>query len=228
MLTIAMLYPELLGTYGDGGNGLVMVERSRRRGIDATLLAVSLGDELPDADVYLLGGGEDGPQRLACDLLASSSLARRHRDGAAIVAVCAGLQILGTSFSVEGNDEYAGLGIVDAATRRGQRSVGDLCIDVGGRLLVGFENHGGHTTLGPGVAALGTVRQGRGNDGHVDGFTGQRLWATYAHGPVLAMNPWFCDEILHVVVGRDLEPLETVADLLYAQRCALLSPRSGI
>jgi CobQ-like glutamine amidotransferase family enzyme len=85
-------------------------------------------------------------------------------------------------------------------------------------LLVGFENHGGRTTLGEGVAPLGRVEHGRGNDGVYDGFRTGNLWATYAHGPVLAQNPWFADAILSSVLGYELEPLDSVADLLYEER----------
>jgi lipid II isoglutaminyl synthase (glutamine-hydrolysing) len=226
MLRIATLLPDLLGTYGDGGNGLVLAERARRRGEEVRLVAVELGDELPEADIYLLGGGEDGPQRLARDVLVESSFPSRVRDGATVLAICAGLQILGRTFSVEGDDEFEGLDLVDVRTKRGRsRSVGDLLVDVGGRLLVGFENHGGETVLGAGVVPLGRVRRGRGNDGSVDGYRTERIWATYAHGPVLAMNPWFADEILESVLGRSLEPLASVADDLYQQRCAMLIPR---
>jgi hypothetical protein len=223
VLNVAVLYPELLGTYGDGGNGLVLFERARRRGVESTLRVVGLHDTVPEADLYLLGGGEDGPQRLACDLLGASSFANRVADGAHVLAVCAGLQILGRSFSVEGDDEYGGLDVVDVVTRRGtRRSVGELAVNVEGRLLVGFENHGGHTTLGTGVDPLGTVVRGRANDGKLDGYRAGRIWATYAHGPVLAMNPWFCDEVLESVLGRTLEPLATAADRLYEQRSAVL------
>jgi CobQ-like glutamine amidotransferase family enzyme len=222
--TICILYPELLGTYGDGGNGLAVFERARRRGIDAELVSVGLRDTVPDASLYLLGGGEDGPQRLAADLLRTSSFASRARDGANVLAVCAGLQILGLTFCVEGDDEYEGLGLVDVVTSRGERrSVGELATRVDGRLLVGFENHGGRTTLHGGVDALGTVVKGRGNDAKLDGYRTKNIWATYAHGPVLAMNPWFCDEILAAVTGTELEPLTTAADLLYQERCRVLS-----
>jgi hypothetical protein len=185
-------------------------------------------DELPSAHVYLLGGGEDGPQRLASDLLARSDLVARVSDGSYVVAVCAGLQILGQTFCVEGNDEYRGLGLVDVVTRRGAvRSVGELCVRVGEQLLVGFENHGGRTSLGEGVQPLGRVVKGRANDGEVDGYRTQRIWASYAHGPVLAMNPWFADEILATVLGRELEPLATAADLLYARRRQILTAGSA-
>jgi CobQ-like glutamine amidotransferase family enzyme len=222
--TICVLYPDLLGTYGDGGNGLVMRERAARRGIDATLIQAGFNDEVPDADLYLLGGGEDGPQSLAADLLRRSNFAARVRDGAHVLAVCAGLQILGLTFCVEGNEEFEGLGLVDVVTSRGERrSVGELATRVGTHLLVGFENHGGRTTLHGGVEPFGTVVKGRGNDAKLDGYRTKNIWATYAHGPVLAMNPWFCDEVLATVTQRELEPLESAADLLYQERCRVLA-----
>ena len=137
------------------------------------------------------------------DLLRESSFASRVRDGAFVFAVCAGLQLLGTSFAVEGDDEFEGLGLVPAVTRRGLvRSVGELLVQRDRDLLVGFENHGGRTELGAGLEPFGLVERGRGNDGVVDGFRTPRMWATYAHGPVLAMNPWFADEILSAIVGE--------------------------
>ncbi len=229
MLRIVQVYPELLGTYGDGGNGLVLRERARHRGIEVELVRASMDADLPDGDLFLLGGGEDGPQRLAVSLLAKAGFSRRVDDGAMVFAVCAGLQMLGTSFSVQGDDRYEGLGLVDALTTRARtRAVGDLATTVDGVLMVGFENHGGETRIGPGVTPFATVVRGRGNDGLVDGFRVGRVWATYAHGPVLALNPWLADAVLSEALGGwDLAPLETVADRLYDSRCRALRTRSA-
>ncbi len=223
MITICVLFPDLLGTYGDAGNGLVVAQRARRRGIDVTLVDAGINDQVPVADLYLVGGGEDGPQRLAADLLRTSIFKDRVSDGAHVVAVCAGLQILGETFCIEGNDEYEGLGIVAAVTKRGERrAVGELCTRVGTNVLVGFENHGGCTSI-EGLSPLGAVTKGRGNDGRVDGYRTKNIWATYAHGPVLAMNPWLADDVLSSVVGTELAPLDTAADLLYKERCRVLA-----
>jgi CobQ-like glutamine amidotransferase family enzyme len=224
VLTIGLIYPELLGTYGDGGNAVVLAERARRRHIEAEIINVGIADDVPDASIFLLGGGEDGPQRLGAGLLRRSSFSSRVRDGSYVLAVCAGLQILGMSFAVEGDDEFEGLGLVDVVTHRGEtRSVGDLVVRVGEKVLVGFENHGGGTVLGVGLEPLGTVERGRGNDGTVDGYQTSTIWASYAHGPVLAMNPWFADRVLERVLGFELGPLSMVADQLYEERRALLS-----
>ena len=59
-LRIGVLMPEVLGTYGDSGNALILAERARRRGIDAEVVHVGLTEEIPDSlDIYTLGGGED-------------------------------------------------------------------------------------------------------------------------------------------------------------------------
>jgi len=227
VLRIAHLYPELLGTYGDGGNALVLASRARRRGEAVDVIEVTLDDAIPDAEIYLLGGGEDGPQRQATYALAKDrALARRVDDGAVVLGVCAGFQILGASYDVEGDISVEGLGLIDAVTTRGpQRRVGDLLTRVGSRWIVGFENHGGQTELGDGVAPLGIVQEGFangffGSEGgrYVDGARVGRLYATYAHGPVLAQNPWLADELLSVALGRELEPLTTVADQLHRAR----------
>ncbi len=222
-MRIAVVFPELLGTYGDGGNALALSWRARARGLPVTVEEVSLDSPFPDADLYLLGGGEDGPQRLATDRLAAASFRERVANGAGVVAVCAGFQIIGTQFSVEGDESYPGLGLIPAVTVRGTpRAVGDIALRVGSKFLVGFENHGGRTSLGEGLEPLGQVVKGVGNDGRVDGARAPRVWATYAHGPVLAQNPWWCDEILAEMYGHSLEPLASVADRLYDARVAAL------
>jgi CobQ-like glutamine amidotransferase family enzyme len=106
--------------------------------------------------------------------------------------------------------------------------VGELSVQVGDNLLVGFENHGGNTSLANNVEPLGRVVHGRGNDGVVDGYRTASIWATYAHGPVLALNPWFADVILEDVLGYELDPLHGVADRLYAERCESLKRRGRV
>jgi hypothetical protein len=129
--------------------------------------------------------------------------ASRVAAGANVLAVCAGLQILGRTFCVEGDDEYEGLGLVDVVTRRGERRrSGELATRVDGdQLLVGFENHGGRTTLGGGSTRWARRQGTRPTTASSTGIRTKNIWATYAHGPVLAMNPWFCDEIIALVYG---------------------------
>jgi lipid II isoglutaminyl synthase (glutamine-hydrolysing) len=215
-LRVGLLYPELLGTYGDRGNALVLVQRARWRGQDAELVEVPAAAPIPDSlDVYLFGGGEDDPQEMAAaGMRASAANIAGARDrGAVVLAVCAGFQLIGHRYDAAGGESIEGLGLVDAVTRAGpSRLIGEVVVeplatfpDGGGRLplLTGFENHGGRTTLGPGEQPLGRVLAGGGNgDGSgVDGVLSERLVGTYLHGPVLPRNPALADLLLTWALG---------------------------
>jgi lipid II isoglutaminyl synthase (glutamine-hydrolysing) len=225
---IALLYPELLGTYGDGGNALVLAQRLRWRGVPAEITDVTVGEPVPaSCEIYLMGGGEDGPQSLAVrELRAGRALTRAIEAGAAVLAVCAGFQLLGRHFRGPDGRPRAGLGLLDCATDRGPgpRRVGELVVEPAPDLdvptLTGYENHAGVTSLGPSARPLGSVIVGRGNDSG-DGSEGAiagRVIGTYLHGPVLARNPALADLILSWVVGP-IEPLEdSEVDALRHQR----------
>ena len=216
-VSIALLYPELLGTYGDGGNAMVLVQRLRWRGIPAEIVDVTAGEPIPrSCHIYLMGGGEDGPQALAVrELRASRALKSAVDGGAAVLAVCAGYQLLGRQFLGPDGRPHAGLGLLDCATDRGPgaRRVGELVVEPEESFalptLTGYENHAGITDLGPAVEPLGRVVVGHGND-HGDGTEGAvsgRIVGTYLHGPVLARNPALADLLLSWVVG-EVAPLE--------------------
>jgi CobQ-like glutamine amidotransferase family enzyme len=214
-LRIVVVYPDLLGTYGDGGNGLVLARRAERRGIPAQLVEATSDRPLPTADMYTLGGGEDGPQVQATQSLADDgTLARAVGDGAVTLAVCAGYQILGTTFPSADGTPVPGLGLLDVATVKGRapRAVGEIVVDAdlpGVGALTGFENHGGVTEVGPGARPLGHVHTGVGNGDYSDGALSGRIVGTYLHGPVLARNPELADLLLSWATGRDeLAPLD--------------------
>jgi hypothetical protein len=80
-LRVVVVYPDLLGTYGDGGNGLILARRAEWRGYAVELIDARSDQPLPAADLYCLGGGEDGPQvRAAGSLLDDGMLTRRLSD----------------------------------------------------------------------------------------------------------------------------------------------------
>ncbi len=217
-LRIAVVYPDLLGTYGDGGNGVVLARRAEWRGRDVELLQAPSDRALPRADVYCLGGGEDGPQvRAARALISDGTLGDQVRQGAVVLAVCAGFQVVGRSFPGADAEPHEGVGLLEIETVKGvgPRAVGEVLADPVGvaslPVLTGFENHGGRTTLGPGVGPLGRVTAGVGN-GYGDGTEGAvhgRVVGTYLHGPVLARNPALADVLLSWATGdASLAPLD--------------------
>lgn len=216
-VSIALLYPELLGTYGDGGNATVLAQRLRWRDIPTEVIDITAGEAVPTScEIYLMGGGEDGPQALAVrELRKSRALEKAVNGGAAVLAVCAGFQLLGRQFVGPDGRPHAGLGLLDCSTDRGPgaRRVGELVVEPRPDLklpaLTGYENHAGITRLGPAAEPLGQVVFGHGND-HGDGTEGAvsgHVVGTYLHGPVLARNPDLADLILSWVVGP-LDPIE--------------------
>ncbi|MFG3257613.1 type 1 glutamine amidotransferase [Streptomyces sp. NPDC048172] len=222
-LRLVWVYPDLLSTYGDQGNALVVERRARQRGLDVQRLDVRSDQPIPTSgDIYLIGGGEDRPQRLAAErLLRDGGLNRAAENGAIIFSVCAGYQIMGHEFVNDLGERSPGLGLLDVTSTRGEadRCVGDVLGDVDEYLrlpqLTGFENHQGITHLGPGARPLARVRLGKGN-GTGDGTEGawnDTVFGTYMHGPVLARNPQIAD--LLIKLSLDVNALPPVDDRWY-------------
>ncbi|WIV59188.1 type 1 glutamine amidotransferase [Amycolatopsis nalaikhensis] len=217
VVRIGLLLPDLLGTYGDCGNAEVLHRRLAWRDIPAAVVALPLGTAIPASlDVYLLGGGEDSAQTLAADALTRQpGLLRAVDRGAPVLAVCAGLQLLGQQFTVDYGRPRPGAGLLDLVTTAAtHRAIGEVITQPEpGPLsepLTGFENHQGHTELGPAARPLGRVIRGVGNGTGFDGIVQGRVIGTYLHGPVLARNPELADLLLSWVIGRPLSPVELV------------------
>lgn len=228
-VVIASIYPDLLGTYGDGGNVITLQHRAALRGIATEVIDVQPGTAVPDhADLYVMGGGEDTAQVAACEALARDGALRRAADrGAAILAICAGYQLLGSYFPDATGSPAPGLGLIDISTTRlPSRAVGELAaepIDPHGLLgrdrFTGYENHAGGTTLGPDVAPLGRVLSGVGNGDGTEGAVSGHVIGTYLHGPCLVRNPDIADQLLEWATGSTLAPApEPAVDELRAER----------
>jgi CobQ-like glutamine amidotransferase family enzyme len=228
-----------MNIYADRGNLIVLEQRCAWRGMRFELASCGLGDALPPGrHIYYLGGGQDRDQLLcAADLRETKAdgLRAAAADGAVVLGVCGGYQLLGRSYTLAG-EEVAGVGLLDVTTVRGEgaRLIGNVAIELlddnpdrpgarpgtdddgpSDRILAGFENHGGRTTLGPGAQPLGRVLKGHGNDGE-SGFEGARaanVIGTYIHGPLLPKNAWFADWLIATALGSP-EPLPPLDDTL--------------
>jgi lipid II isoglutaminyl synthase (glutamine-hydrolysing) len=211
-LAICHLYPEHLNIYADRGNIAVLRYRSERRGIEISVAGCGPGDPLPDADLYYLGGGQDRDQvAVAGDLVGKAGALRSAvEDGAAVLAVCGGYQLLGHGYHGHAGDDMPGTGLVDLVTEAGPtRMIGNIAIrcELDPRdphTVVGFENHAGRTHLGAGVEPLGRVLHGNGNNGSDggEGVRAGRVIGTYIHGPLLPKNPWLADWLVRASLER--------------------------
>jgi len=226
---IGLVLPDVMGTYGDGGNAVVLRQRLRLRGIAADIVEITLADPVPETlDIYTLGGAEDYAQRLATrHLLRHQGLQRAAARGAPVLAICAAIQVLGHWYETSAGERVDGVGLLDVTTApQPERTIGEVVSTplVAGlsQQLTGFENHRGGTVLGLAAAPLGAVVKGAGNrlgDG-ADGVVQGSVVATYLHGPCLARNPELADMLLSRVVGA-LPPLDLPeVDRLRSERLA--------
>ena len=85
----------------------------------------------------------------------------------------------------------------------------------GGTVVVGFENHSGKTYLGAGVAPLGMMLKGYGNNGEdqTEGARYKNVFATYSHGSLLPKNPVLADFILQTALARKYDHVEPLTPL---------------
>jgi CobQ-like glutamine amidotransferase family enzyme len=238
-IRVGHLYPDYLNIYADRGNMAVLARRASWRGHELEVEPVSMGDRLrPEAhDLLYVGGGQDREQALvAVDLAAKAEGVREAAaDGAALLAVCGGYQLLGRSYRERDGVELPGIGLFSLRTVAGERRmIGDVLLDCdwAGRTLAGFENHAGRTRLDEGALPLGRVVHGFGNDGE-SGFEGCRTGraiGTYLHGPLLPRNPWLADWLLAQALahasGGEPPELAPLADELEAEAHGVAAARA--
>jgi len=223
-LTVGFLYPDIMSVYGDRGNVAAIVHRCNWRGIATQVRELRIGDPVVpgEVDLFVIGNGGEFQQRLiATDLseVKGSGLREAVSEGAALLAVGAGYELLGRYYQPARGVELPGAGLFDCWTiqhgadlsaasgtitqARASRAIGDLLVDWNGELLVGFENHSARTHLGPTAQALGRVVLGHGNNG--DGREGVRLGGaigTYLRGPCLPRNPALADFLIRAAQLR--------------------------
>lgn len=207
-IRVVTLYDDVMNVYADRGNLIALEARAAEHGVGVEVLSVSLGDPLPeDADLVLIGGGQDREQRRVADELAARGPVLRAwaAAGTAMLAVCGGFQLFGRWYRDASGTELPGAGVFDVTTIApgpgAARCIGDILASAeieGVREVVGFENHGGRTYLGPGGRPFARVEYGRGNNGE-DGTEGaifRNAVGTYLHGSLLPKNPALLDWLI--------------------------------
>jgi len=217
-----------MNIYGDRGNVIALGRRCEARGIDLEVAEVNIGDPFEPAefDLVLIGGGQDREQRRIADDLAARGPALKAAidDGLAALAVCGGFQLFGHRYVDHEGGVIPGIGVFDIETRhpgpRADRCIGDIVISTEVGEVVGFENHGGRTYLGPRATPFGRVQRGFGNNA-TDGTEGARYRnaiGTYLHGSLLPKNPALADEFILAALRRrygdavDLPPIDDTAE----------------
>jgi lipid II isoglutaminyl synthase (glutamine-hydrolysing) len=236
-LTIAWLYPDLMSTYGDRGNIIVLKNQCLWHDIDVDIKEITLETPLKllsECDLVFMGGAQDRQQKIAGpDFVQNKGPAIKQMVEKDIPAlfVCAAYQAVGHYYRPYQGEDIPGASIFDLTTvhpgDQAQRCIGN-CVaetinpeELNGTTIIGFENHGGHTHLGPKLKPFARVLKGYGSNGK-DGYEGavyKNAIASYFHGPLLSKNPsiarWLITQALAVKYGSEieLEPLdETLED----------------
>jgi len=228
--TVGWLYPDLMNIYGDRGNILTLLKRAEWRGFEPRVIELGRGasEQMADVDVFFFGGGQDREQALVYnDLLEYKRvpLEKAVNEGAQVLAVCGGYQLLGHYYQTADGQKFDGIGLIDVTTEAGsKRCIGDVVVQtsiegLSPDTLVGFENHSGRTFLGKGVQPLGKVLMGKGNNGSdkTEGCVQGGVIGTYLHGSLLPKNPHLADYLIERALTRrgvaGLSPLDDSVEL---------------
>ena len=241
-IRVGHLYPDYLNIYADRGNIAVLVRRAALRGHELVVEPIGIGGQVqPGAhDLLYVGGGQDREQTLIAPDLAEKGPAihKAVAEGAALLAVCGGYQLLGRGYRGRDGSLMPGVALFGHETVAGTtRMIGDVLLECElepgvRRPLAGFENHAGRTVLDSGAEALGRVVHGFGNDGE-SGFEGCRFGraiGTYLHGPLLPRNPWLADWLLAQALAHswagDPPILKPLSDELEAEAFRVAAGRA--
>lgn len=235
-LTLGWLYPELMSTYGDYGNLLVLKKRCLWRQIDFEIRRLEFSDWQLPVDLLFMGGAQDIQQAIVSRDFAKNHHQKTQQLREAINAgtpglfICGAYQFLGAYYKAADGQKIPGLGIMDHYTEHpgfaAKRLIGNVAVrtDLTGDdlTLVGFENHGGRTILGENTVSFARILKGFGNNGR-DGNEGavfKNAVGTYLHGPFLSKNPEIADWFIKNALERKYQhkvKLGTLDDRLEKQ-----------
>ncbi len=213
-LNICHLYPDVLNLYGDTGNIICMQKRLEWRGIEVEVTRLPIGAhaDFSRFDLFFIGGGQDFEQEVLLPDLhngKAKEILSAVEDEKVFLCICGGYQMMGQYYLTHAGEQCDYIGALDLHTVGSDvRMIGNYMFkcsdDADSATVVGFENHSGKTYLGEGVAPLGTVLSGYGNNGEdkSEGARYKNVFGAYCHGPMLPKNPEFADFILETALKR--------------------------
>lgn len=209
-LRIGHLYGNLLNTYGDNGNLLMLQYCAKQRGVQVETDIVSLNQPFNpnDYDLVFFGGGQDYEQYIVSkDIQAKADAIKTYIDNdGVLLAICGGYQLLGHYYVDAKGKKISGISAIDYYTlnQDNNRFTGDITIvdEETGDTYNGFENHNGRTFLGDGVQPLGIVQVGKGNNGEdkTEGARYKNVFCSYFHGPLLVRNNHLAERIVDLAI----------------------------
>lgn len=216
MIRIAHLYGNLLNTYGDNGNLLMLQHEAKKTGHQVETTIISLKDEFDPTkyDCVFFGGGQDTEQAVVSNDIKrlKEPLKEYIENNGVLLAICGGYQLLGHYYISAKNKKIEGTSLLDLYTvnQEKNRFIGNTIMvnDEFNETYYGFENHAGKTYLGDNLKPLGRIIKGNGNNGE-DGSEGchyKNVFCSYFHGPLLVRNPHLAKRIINqVLIQKNLQ-----------------------
>ncbi|MDR0691308.1 MAG: adenosylcobyric acid synthase [Streptococcaceae bacterium] len=214
-LTLGHLYGNLLNTYGDNGNLLMLKYLGEKLGATIKIQLISIDDIFEENayDLIFFGGGQDYEQRIVSKDIQEKKAAiiRYIENNGVLLAICGGYQLLGHYYIEACDRRVEGIGALDHYTlnQQNHRFIGDVEIisQKTNEHFYGFENHQGRTFLGGGEQPLGIVVKGHGNNGEdkSEGVIYKNVYGSYFHGPLLARNPHLAYQLLSLAIKQKYE-----------------------
>ena len=206
------LYGNLLNTYGDNGNMLMMEYAAKQKGVSFTSEIISIYEEFdPEKyDFVFFGGGQDYEQTIVSKDIQTKKegITSYIEDNGVLLAICGGYQMLGHYYIGANGTKIQGISALDHYTlsQDNNRFIGEVKIhnDEFNETYVGFENHNGVNYLGEGEKPLGTVLEGDGNNGKDkgEGAIYKNTFCSYLHGPVLARNEHLAHRLVDLILDK--------------------------
>jgi lipid II isoglutaminyl synthase (glutamine-hydrolysing) len=253
-LTIGWLYPQLMSTYGDRGNIIVLQKRCEWRGIKTEIVNIDQttnNQQLKTIDLLFGGGAQDREQEIVMNDLQKKKLIIKERIDNDLPAlfVCGAPQLMGHYYEPSAGERIEGLGIFDMYTKhpgpKDDRLIGNVIAKIqienfpvpysltANPYIVGFENHGGRTYLGKDTKSFAKVIKGSGNNGkdETEGVVYKNAIGSYLHGPLLPKNPqiadWLIQKALVVKYKKEIN-LEKLSDGLEEEAKLTIANRLGV
>lgn len=216
-LRLGHLYGNLLNTYGDNGNLLMLKYLAKQRGweVESAMISLDTPFEADAYDLIFFGGGQDTEQIVvAKDIQRLKESLKDYIDrGGVMLAICGGYQLLGQFYETAKGEKIEGVGVLGHKTyyQEDSRFIGDITIhhDALEQTYKGFENHNGRTFLSDDEIPLGRVIEGHGNNGEDqgEGAIHKNVFCSYFHGPLLVRNPHLAEHLLDLVALNKNSPV---------------------
>lgn len=254
-LNIGWLYPDLMSTYGDRGNILVLQKRCELRGIKTKIIQIvnsTTSHELRAIDLLFGGGSQDREQDMVMNDLKGKKedmLKKLIEKNIPALFVCGAPQLMGKYYEPAIGKRIEGLGIFDMVTENpglnAPRCIGNIIAAVEWQNLtsdqrpttsdyiVGFENHGGRTYLGKNAKPFARIIKGNGNNGKdgTEGVVYKNAIGCYFHGPLLPKNPHVADFLIKRALEVKYEQqmvLKELDDTIEKQAAQVMLAKLGI